>query len=109
MIEWEDFEKVDLRTGTITDAEINPDARKPAYILQIDFGTLGHRTSSAQLTQNYKPENLVGKQIVAVMNFPPKRIAGVKSEVLVLGVLSGKHGIVLLEPTFQVEDGSPIG
>ncbi|MDX1670769.1 MAG: tRNA-binding protein [Balneolaceae bacterium] len=109
MIEWEDFEKIDLRTGTIREAQINPDARKPAYVLKIDFGPMGERTSSAQITRNYTPEDLVGKQIVAVMNFPTKRIAGVQSEVLVLGVLSDEKGVVLLEPTIPVENGAVIG
>lgn len=103
-----DFEKVDLRTGTVREARPNPAARKPSYVLTIDFGPLGTRTSSAQLTGNYRAEELVGKQVVAVVNFPPKRIAGVKSEVLVLGAMSPRHGVVLLEPTFAVEDGSPI-
>ncbi len=110
MIEFEDFERVEMATGTITDARVNDKARMPAYVLTIDFGPdHGERTSSARITRNYRPEDLVGRQVVAVMNFPPKRIAGVKSEVLVLGAMSPEHDVVLLEPTFPVENGVRIG
>jgi tRNA-binding protein len=110
MIELDDFDRVHMATGTVVDARINEKARQPAYVLRIDFGEqYGERTSSAQLTENYSPGDLVGRQVVAVMNFAPKRIAGVKSEVLVLGAVSGAHGVVLLEPTFAVEDGARIG
>ncbi len=109
MIEFEDFQRVEMATGTIVDARVNDKARMPAYVLTIDFGPeYGERTSSAQITSNYRAEDLVGRQIVAVMNFPPKRIAGVKSEVLVLGAVSDEHGVVLLEPSFPVENGSGI-
>ena len=104
-ISFDDFLKVQILTGTVVDARINPKARVPAFVIDIDFGPHGRRTSSAQLTANYSPESLVGKQIVAVTNFPPKRIAGIKSEVLVLGAMSWAHGVVLLEPTFPVENG----
>ena len=107
-ISFDDFLKVRIVTGTIVEAELNPRARVPAFVLEIDFGALGRRTSSAQLTRNYTPESLVGKQIVAVANFPPKRIAGVKSEVLILGAVSETSGVVLLEPTFPVENGARI-
>ena len=107
-IEFDDFLKVEMCTGTITDVEINNRARVPAYILTIDFGEKGSRISSAQLTENYTEKDLLGKQIVAVMNFPVKRIAGIKSEVLVLGALCPKNGTVLLEPTFPVTNGVPI-
>ncbi len=109
MIELEDFQRVEMATGTIIEARPNEKARAPAYLLRIDFGAAGEKTSSAQLTANYSPEDLVGKQIVAVMNFPPKRVAGVKSEVLVLGAMSEEQGIVLLEPSFPVADGTAIG
>lgn len=110
MIDFEDFERVEMATGTITDARVNDKARMPAYVLTIDFGSgYGERTSSAQITRNYRPEELIGRQIVAVMNFPSKRIAGVKSEVLVLGAVSDTHGVVLLEPSFPVENGTGIG
>ena len=104
-IGFDDFLKVEIRTGTITRAKLNPKARVPAYALTIDFGPLGERQSSAQLTKNYSAAALIGKQIVAVLNFEPKRIAGVKSEVLVLGAVCEKNGVVLLEPTFPAENG----
>lgn len=110
MIEFDDFQRVEMATGTIIEARRNEKARAPAYVLRIDFGPdYGERTSSAQLTANYTPEDLVGRQIVAVMNFPPKRIAGVRSEVLVLGAESQRHDVVLLEPTSRVENGARIG
>lgn len=110
MIEFEDFQRVEMATGTIRDARVNEKARAPSYVLTIDFGPqYGTRTSSAQITRNYQPDDLVGRQVVAVMNFPPKRIAGVKSEVLVLGAVSQEHDVVLLEPSFPVEDGARIG
>ena len=110
MIEFEDFQRVEMATGTIREVQRNEKARDPAYVLRIDFGPhYGERTSSAQLTGNYAPEDLVGRQIVAVMNFPAKRVAGVKSEVLVIGAVSDASGIVLLEPTFPVENGARIG
>ncbi len=105
-VQFEDFLKVDIRAGTIIEAQLNPQAKKPAYILKIDFGKLGIKMSSAQITENYKPEHLIGKQIVAVTNFPVKRIAGVKSEVLVLaGVDESGAGVVLLHPTLPITNG----
>jgi len=106
---FEEFTKVEIRTGTILEAKLNPKAIKPAYKLTIDFGPLGIKTSSAQLTKNYSPENLIGLQITAVVNFPVKRIAEVKSEVLVLGAYSQNKDVVLLTPVESVEDGSPVG
>lgn len=105
MITFEDFTKVEIYTGTIIAAKPNAKAIKPAYVLTIDFGALGIKTSSAQITDLYTPETLVGQQIVAVMNFPPKRVAGVNSEVLVLGVTSHQGGIVLLQPREAVDNG----
>lgn len=96
LIEWEDFAKIDIRSGTILDAKINEKARVPAYILTIDFGDLGMKSSSAQLTQNYLPSDLIGKKIAAVVNFPIKKIAGVKSEVLVLATVYDTKGTLLL-------------
>ena len=107
-ISFDDFLKVQIVTGTIVDAWLNPKARVPAFVLDIDLGPHGRKTSSAQLTGNYTPDALIGKQIVAVANFAPKRIAGVKSEVLILGAVSETRGVVLLEPTFPVENGAPI-
>lgn len=108
-IEFDDFLKVDIRTGTIVDATLNPKARVPAYVLKVDFGELGMKTSSAQITQNYEVAELLGKQVIAVVNFEAKRVAGVKSEVLILGVVSDSHSVVLLEPSFAVENGARIG
>lgn len=108
-ITFSDFQKVDIRTGTILEAELNPKANKPAYVMKIDFGLLGVKTSSAQLTQNYEAEDLIGKQITAVVNFPAKRIAGVKSEVLVLGAMPDQKGVVLLETERGVGNGEQVG
>ena len=109
IVDFEHFLGVEIRTGTIIEAALNPKARVPAYVLRIDFGAAGTRTSSAQITTNYSAQELVGKQVVAVMNFEPKRVAGVKSEVLVLGAVSDEKGVVLLEPTVAVENGARIG
>lgn len=104
----EDFEKIDMRVGTIIEVSINQKAKKPAYKLKIDFGEeIGIKTSSAQITQCYEEQELKGKQIIAVVNFPLRQIADVKSEVLVLGSKS-KQGIVLLKPTLEVENGDKI-
>ena len=108
-INFEEFQKVKILTGTILEARLNPKARTPAYILRIDFGPFGIKTSSAQITKNYQAESLIGLQISAVVNFTAKRIAGVKSEVLILGAYSEDKGVVLLTPTESVEDGSLIG
>ena len=107
-IDFAGFLKVKMAVGTIISAELNPKARKPAYKLTIDFGDLGLKTSSAQITENYTPDDLQNKQIVAVMNFRPKRIAGVKSEVLVLAAVCEKKGTVLLNPSMLVENGTRI-
>lgn len=92
-----DLHRLGLRVGRVLSAEINAKARTPAYILRIDFGDLGQRTTSAQLTANYTPESLVGRLVIAATNLPPKRIAGVVSEVLVLGALCPRRGTVLLD------------
>ena len=106
-IAFSDFLKVDMRVGQIVEVTENPKAKKPAYVLNIDFGELGHKTSSAQITQNYSKEELLGKQIVAVVN-PPKLVAGVKSEVLVLAAVCQVRGTVLVEPNLTVENGTRI-
>ena len=104
-ISFDDFLKVEIRTGTVLEARLNEKARKPAHVLTLDFGPCGIKTSSAQLTKHYQPEDLVGMQVVAVLNFPAKRIAGVKSEVLILGAMSDADDVVLLTPTQTVENG----
>ncbi|HYG39102.1 MAG TPA: tRNA-binding protein [Cytophagales bacterium] len=105
MLTWEEFEKVEIRVGTIIEVNPFPKAKKPAYQLKIDFGDFGIRKSSAQITQLYRMEDLVGRQIVAVVNFPPKQIANFISECLVLGVVEENNRIVLLQPTQKTEDG----
>jgi tRNA-binding protein len=108
-IRWDDFEKVDIRTGTIIEAIDFLNARKLAYQLQIDFGELGIKKSSAQITHHYSKEELIGKQIIAVVNFPVKQIANFLSECLVLGVYDENHEVVLLEPNKKVQNGGKIG
>lgn len=107
-IQFETFSKVDIRIGTIVKAEINDKARKPALLLNIDFGELGVKTSSAQITDYYSPNDLIGNQVVAVVNFPPVRI-GVKSEVLVLGGIEEDGKVVLLKPERNLNNGIKIG
>jgi len=108
-INWEDFEKVEMRVGTITSAESFPEARDPAYKLNIDFGEeIGEKRSSAQITRRYTREELQGRQVIAVINFPVKRIAGFKSECLVLGVLGENKDVVLLTPDQKMPNGSKI-
>ncbi len=107
-ITFADFLKVDMRVGEIIEVTDNLKAKQPAYVLTIDFGELGQKTSSAQITQNYTKEELLGKQIIAVVNFPAKRVAGVKSEVLVLAAVCKANGTILLEPNILVENGTRI-
>jgi tRNA-binding protein len=108
-LSWEDFEKLDIRVGTIREVSDFPKAKKPAYQLIIDFGELGIKKSSAQIADLYKKENLLGLQIIAVVNFPPKQIANFFSECLVLGVFTDKKEVVLLKPERLVQNGSKIG
>jgi tRNA-binding protein len=109
MISWLDFEKVDMRVGTILTASVFAEAKKPAYKLTIDFGDLGIKKSSAQITTLYKTEDLIGNQIIAVVNFPPKQIANFISECLVLGVYNDDNNVVLLQPNLPVTNGNKIG
>ncbi len=107
-IPFSDFLKVDIRIGQIIEVSDNTKAKHPAYILTLDFGKFGTKKSSAQITENYSKEELVGKQVVAIVNFAPKRVAGVKSEVLVLAAVCKTHGTVLLQPNLSVENGARI-
>jgi tRNA-binding protein len=109
MISWEDFEKIDIRTGTILQVNDFAAARKPAYQLTIDFGSLGIKKSSAQITTLYSKEEIIGKQVIAVINFPVKQIANFFSECLVLGVYNEDNQVVLLQPSLPVKNGSRIG
>ena len=109
-ITWNDFEKVEMRVGTITEVSDFPEARNPAYQLKIDFGPqLGILRSSAQITRRYSKDDLEGRQIIAVVNFPKKQIANFMSECLVLGAVGAKNDIVLLNTDFPVENGLRIG
>lgn len=106
-ISWQDFEKVELRAGTIVEAKAFPKARKPAYIVTIDFGeAIGVRKSSAQITDLYSPEDLVGKQVIAVINFPRKQIGPFMSECLVTGVVQQDGRVILAVPDKPAENGS---
>lgn len=108
-LSWEDFEKVDIRTGTIVQAEVFQEAKKPAYKLHIDFGVLGIKKTSAQITVLYSTAELIGKQVVAVVNFPPKQIANIQSECLILGALGENKDITLLTLDKGAENGLKIG
>ena len=109
MATFEDFMKLDIRVGTIIEAKVFEKAKRPAYQLKVDLGEeLGIKKSSAQITEVYKPEDLIGKQVLAVVNFPPRQIADFMSEILVLGTYS-KDGVVLITPDKEVTNGDKLG
>ena len=108
-ISWNDFEKVDIRVGTVIEVNDFPKARKAAYRMLIDFGELGTKRSSAQVTTMYTKESLLNKQVIAVVNFPPKQIADFVSECLVLGVYTAEKEVILLQPERPVSNGWKIG
>jgi tRNA-binding protein len=108
-ISWQDFEKVDMRIGVVTDAKEFPEARRPALRLWIDFGPLGVKRSSVQITAHYRPGELIGRRVVAVVNFPPKQIGPFVSEVLVLGAYNEAGEVILLNSDQPVAPGSKIG
>jgi tRNA-binding protein len=108
-ISYDDFERVDIRVGTVVSAEPNPKARKPAYILKVDFGpAIGVKKASAQATVHYRPEDLVGRQVAAVVNFPPKQIGPLVSEILVLGFPDANGGVVLVGVDKPVPNGGKL-
>ena len=109
MTSWEDFEKLDIRVGTVIEVKDFPEARNPSYQLQIDFGELGIKKSSAQITHLYSKENLLNQQIIAVVNFPHKQIGKFLSECLVLGIYGEQHQVTLIQPERRVNNGSKIG
>lgn len=108
-ITWKDFEKIDIRVGTIAEVTDFPKAKKPSYQIKIDFGMAGVKNSSAQITGFYAKEELIGKQVVAIVNFPPKQIANFFSKCLILGVYTDQKEVVLLQPERKVENGWKIG
>ncbi|EJF7712157.1 MULTISPECIES: tRNA-binding protein [Providencia] len=106
IIEWDDFTRVEMRVGTIVSAQINSKAKKPAYVMEVDLGELGIKCSSAQITVNYTPEDLIGKRVLCVCNFEVKRIAGIKSEVLITGAPDETGSIVLAEFNLPLPNGA---
>ena len=109
MISWDDFEKINIRAGTIIEANHFEKAKKPSYQVKIDFGPAGIKNSSAQITALYRKEELIGRQVIAVINFAPKQIANFFSECLILGVYNANNEVVLLQPSFIVSNGDKIG
>lgn len=107
-ISWADFEKVEMHVGTIIEAHEFPEARKPAYQLHIDFGPLGIKKSSAQITKRYALDDLVGKQVIAVVNFPKKQIGSFMSECLVLGIVGKDNDVILLQPSTNAANGDRV-
>ena len=109
MATFQDFQKIDIRVGKIIEVEDFPETRNPSYKLKVDFGELGVKVSSAQLTKLYSKADLLHRQIIAVVNFPPKRIAGFKSEILILGVMKEDGEVILLQPEREAPLGYKIG
>jgi tRNA-binding protein len=109
MIKWDDFEKIDIRVGTIAEVTDFPKAKRPSFQIKIDFGKLGFKQSAAQITDLYTPGELIGKQVIAVINFPPKQIANFFSDCLVLGIYTDEKKVVLIQPERKVENGFKIG
>lgn len=109
MITWDDFEKIDIRCGTIIEVNDFEKARKPAYKLKVDFGDCGIKNSSAQITHHYRKEDLLGRQVLAVINFPPKQIANFFSECLVLGVYDENNNVILLSVDKHAHNGARVG
>ena len=108
-ITWSDFEKIDIRVGTVVSVEIFKEARNPAFKMSIDFGSLGIKKSSAQLTKLYSLNEIIGTQVAAIVNFPPKQIATIMSECSVLGVIGEDESVTLLKPERNVQNGLSIG
>ena len=106
---WKEFMHVEMRVGTIISAEVFKEARNPAYKVQVDFGAFGIKKSSAQITKLYQPDELIGQQVIAVVNFPPKQIANIMSECVVLGAVGEDKEVTLLKPERKVENGTRIG
>lgn len=108
-LSWSEFTRVDIRAGTVLSAKPFPEARNPSYVMVIDFGPLGQRKTSAQITDLYQPEELVGRQVIAVVNFPPKQIANIMSECLILGAVGDDKAVNLLRTDTRVENGTRVG
>lgn len=108
-INWNDFSKIEMRVGTILSAEVFKEVKKPAYKIIIDFGELGNRKTSAQITKLYSPEEIIGKQVIAVVNFPPKQIANIMSECLILGAVEKDNNVTLIQPDKKIANGTRIG
>ena len=108
-LKWDEFQKVEMRVGTVLSVEIFKEVRNPAYKITVDFGEYGTLKSSAQITKLYNPDEIIGKQVVAVINFPPKQIANFMSECLIIGAVAENDEVILLHPEREVKNGTRIG